>query len=198
MWLLGVDFAPPPEGAKVSRKRAGPAAVMKGAANRKSVGVAEGVQTRRSAAPSSSDPSSSSSSGGDDFVAGAAARGRKRKRPAFLPSGDSQEVELPSEFISIEDILTALKHATEMKYEERIDWEDVPGCRNYSLTKKDYNRARTVLMNYGTRKNPAIPPEERKGPMTMPSEENIIDVMGFWSMGLKHLGLKRHGLGVQK
>ena len=96
------------------------------------------------------------------------------------------------------NILTALKHATEMKYEERIDWEDVPGCRNYSLTKEDYNRARTVLMNYGTRKNPAIPPEERKGPMTMPSEEIIIDVMGFWSMGLKHLGLKRQGLELKR
>ena len=143
---------------------------------------------------SSSGPSSSYSSGEEDMVA---TKGRKRKRPASPLCGGSQEVGPPSEF-SPEDILTALKDAAEMKYEERIDWEDVPGCWNYTLTKKDYNKVREVLMTHGTRKNPAIPPEERKGPMIMPTEEEIIDAMGVWSMGLKQLGLKRHGLGVQK
>ncbi len=130
------------------------------------------------------------------------ARGTKRKAPPGSHEGRNRKAGNPQRFQrarsesdrecedenegeewSKEEVLQAIRDATELKYEKKIDWSDVPGCRQYSLTKKEYS-ARIKSLN-------------RRAPgRRAPSEAGVGEVMGNWSVALRELGMKRHGIGA--
>ena len=83
-----------------------------------------------------------------------------------------------------EEVLQAFRDATELKYEKKIDWSDVPACLQYSLTKKEYQYRIKALNARG--------PGRR-----VPSEEGVRAVMGNWSVALRKLGMRRHGVGAR-
>jgi hypothetical protein len=115
----------------------------------------------------------------------AAPGSRRRKaatlQPARSESSSESEDDSGGEEWTKKQVLQAIRDATELKYEKKIDWSDVPGCRQYSLTKKEYS-ARMKSLNKGGRR--------------VPSEAGVSEVMGNWSGALKELGMKRHGIGA--
>ena len=107
-----------------------------------------------------------------------------RVRRARTESSSESESEDGGAEWTEEEVLQAFRDATELKYEKKIDWSDVPACLQYSLTKKEYQYRIKALNARGPGRG-------------VPSEEGVRAVMGNWSVALRKLGMKRHGVGVR-